>query len=198
VSVRPESQDSDSGEAPRGMAGQPLTAFPRSIVLTGFMGAGKTTTGRQLAERLGWTFIDVDTEIEAATGATIADLFIRHGEPWFRELEHDTICRLSGTDRGVIALGGGAIEDDRTRRLLLTAENTWLIHLEVSIESVLARCNGTDGLRPVLRDRANLEARYNRRLPLYQQAHVTIPTDSLTAGEVVEAVLKWIEFGDRS
>ncbi len=84
------------------------------IVLTGFMGAGKTTVGRLLARRLSWRFLDADAEIESATGATIAQIFQERGEPWFREFEHETIRGLLASESLVLALGGGAIEDSRT------------------------------------------------------------------------------------
>jgi shikimate kinase len=172
----------------------------RHIVLTGFMGAGKTTVGQLLAQQLGWRFVDADDEIEVAAGATIAEIFASCGEPWFRELEHETIRRLTApdqalnraSDRLVIALGGGAIEDDRTRSLLLDTEETRLIHLEASLGTVLDRCRGSESLRPVLQDQANLEARYQRRLPLYRQSHLTIAVDSLPPEAVAAAVLAQI------
>ena len=159
------------------------------IALTGFMGAGKSTVGRLLASELGWRFIDVDDEIEAAQGATIAAIFAEQGEPWFRQLEHETIRRLLNSERLVLALGGGAIEDERTRSLLLEAGGTRLIHLDASLDTVLLRCRGTETLRPVLQDHTHLETRYQRRLPLYRQAHLTIPVDSLLPEAVVATIL---------
>ena len=103
----------------------------RRIVLTGFMGSGKSTVGPLLAARLGWQFLDSDNVIEAEAGCTLAELFSRHGEPTFRDLEHSTIARLASADRLVLALGGGAIERDATRSLLLTTPGTLLVHLEV-------------------------------------------------------------------
>src|SRR5271167_4117040 len=82
----------------------------RSIVLTGFMGSGKTTVGPLVADRLGWRFLDVDDVIENEAGATIAEMFARHGESQFRDREFATIARLAGSDALVLALGGGAIE----------------------------------------------------------------------------------------
>ncbi|MFC5863087.1 shikimate kinase [Acidicapsa dinghuensis] len=164
--------------------------LPVRIVLTGFMGAGKTTVGSLLAKRLGYRFIDADVEIERETGATIAHLFEEHGEPWFRELEHETIQRLLEPEAVILALGGGAIEDDRTRRLLLERNAAKLVHLEASIETVLRRCRGTESVRPVLRDTANLEARYHKRLPLYRLAHLNVPVDSHTPAGVVEIIVE--------
>ena len=163
---------------------------PRRIVLTGFMGSGKTTVGPLVAARLGWRFVDVDDVIEAEAGVTIAELFARHGEAAFREREHSTIARLTATDALVLALGGGAIERNETRELLLTAPGTLLIHLEVELATTLARCHGTENTRPVLADQANLASRYQRRLPLYRTAHVSIAVDALTPEQVAEAILQ--------
>jgi len=153
------------------------------------MGSGKSTVGPLLAARLGWRFIDADDVIEAEAGCTIAELFARHGEASFREREHAAIARLAAGDRLVLALGGGAIEHPATRSLLLGSEQTLLVHLEVDLATTLARCSGTEHTRPILADHANLESRYQRRMPLYRSAHVSIPVDALTPDEVVEAVL---------
>jgi shikimate kinase len=165
------------------------SAPPRRIVLTGFMGSGKSTVGPLLAARLGWSFLDVDDVIEAEAGVPIAEIFARYGESYFRRLEHETIARLNSGDALVLALGGGAIEDSATRSLLLTAPGTLLVHLEVELATTLARCRGTEHLRPILADQANLASRYQRRLPLYRMAHVSIPVDALTPDEVVNAIL---------
>ena len=165
----------------------------RRIVLTGFMGSGKTTVGPLVAARLGWHFIDADDVIEAEAGATIAELFARHGEAAFRERERAAIARLAADDALVLALGGGAIENQETRALLMASEGTLLVHLEVDLATTLARCAGTEVTRPILGDRANLEARYRRRLPLYRTAHVSIAADALAPDEVADAVLQALD-----
>ena len=165
-------------------------APPRRIVLTGFMGSGKSTVGPLLAARLGWKFLDVDDVIEAEAAATIADLFARHGEGPFRHREHATIARLAGEDALVLALGGGAIEHPATRALLLATPGTILVHLEVKLATTLARCRGTERTRPILADQANLASRYQRRLPLYRTSHVSIPVDALTPEQAVDAILR--------
>ena len=165
-------------------------ATPRRIVLTGFMGSGKTTVGRLLARRLGWSFVDADDAIEAEAGCTIPELFRRHGETAFRERERATIARLADGDGLILALGGGAIEDAATRSLLLNAPDTLLVHLEVELATTLARCRDTEHLRPVLADQTNLASRYERRLPLYRTAHVSIAADAMTPLEVVEAIVR--------
>jgi shikimate kinase len=178
------------------MTTQPQSeAPPRRIVLTGFMGAGKSTVGPLLADRLGWSFIDADDVIESEAGVPIAELFARHGEPAFRQREHEAIARLAAGDALVLALGGGAIEHAATRTLLLSAPATLLVHLEIEFETTLARCRGTEHIRPVLADQANLAARYQRRLPLYRAAHVSIQVDALTPEQAVAAILQAAKLG---
>lgn len=167
----------------------------RRVVLTGFMGSGKSTVGPLLAARLGWRFVDVDDVIEAEAGAKIAELFARQGEAAFRKREHEAIARLAADEELVLALGGGAIETEEVRTLLLSGAGTVLVHLEVELETTLRRCVGTERTRPVLADRANLAARYERRLPLYREAHVSIKVDGLTPREVVTEVLHSARLG---
>jgi len=175
--------------------GRRLPAAPvRCIVLTGFMGSGKSTVGPLVAARLGWRFIDADDVIGAETGMAITEFFARHGEAAFRELERATIVRLGGEDGLVLALGGGAIEDAATRDLLLTSPGIILIHLEVELATTLTRCRGTEGIRPILADQANLAARYERRLPFYRTAHVTITADAMTPDELAEAIVHATRF----
>ncbi len=163
---------------------------PRRIVLTGFMGSGKSTVGPIVARHLGWKFLDIDDVIESETGATIAQLFARDGESAFRDCEHATIARLAAGDALVMALGGGAIERKETRDLLLQTPETLLVHLEVALATTLARCQGTEHTRPVLANHVNLERRYMQRLPLYRTAHVSIIVDSLSPRQVAEEVLR--------
>jgi shikimate kinase len=162
----------------------------RRIVLTGFMGSGKSTVGPLLARRLGWRFLDADEVIVAETGISIAEFFARHGEAAFREREHATIARLAEEDALVLALGGGAIETEALRDLLLQSAGTLLVHLDVKLETTLARCGGTEHTRPVLADQANLRARYQRRVPLYRMAHVSIAADEITPEQLAEAIVE--------
>jgi shikimate kinase len=166
------------------------TQQTRRIVLTGFMGSGKSTVGPLLAARLGWRFVDVDEVIEAEAGTKITELFVRHGEAAFREREHEAIARLAQGEGLVLALGGGAIETEENRTLLLGNASTLLVHLEVELETTLKRCAGTEKTRPILADRVNLAARYERRLPLYRLAHVSIRVDGLTPEEAVEVIVE--------
>jgi shikimate kinase len=178
-----------SGEAKSKPKSEPQIPV-RRIVLTGFMGSGKTTVGPLVAERLGWEFVDADDVIATEAGCTIPELFQREGEAAFRQRERGAIARLAAADRLVLALGGGAIETEATRHVLLGAPATLLVHLEVELATTLERCRGTEGLRPILADQANLAGRYQRRLPLYRTAHVSIPVDKLTPDEVATAVVE--------
>jgi len=165
------------------------SAPPRRLVLTGFMGSGKSTLGPLLAVRLGWSFIDVDNVIEAETGFIIPELFASQGEAAFRDREHAAIARLASQSELVLALGGGAIESAETRQLLINSPGTLLVHLQVELSTTLARCAGTEGARPILADHANLASRYSRRLPLYRTAHISIEVDALTPEQAVDAIL---------
>jgi shikimate kinase len=171
------------------MQSSSTTPAVRRIVLTGFMGSGKSTVGPLVAQRLGWRFIDADNVIEADAGMNIASIFSEFGEAGFRAREHSTIARLAEECDLVLALGGGAIENPRTRELLLTAPGTLLVNLDVQLETTLRRCAGTEGTRPVLANQANLALRYQRRAPLYRTAHVSVAVDALTPVEVAEAIV---------
>jgi len=162
----------------------------RRIVLTGFMGSGKSTVGPLLAQRLGWKFIDADDALVSRLGMTIAEFFAQHGEAAFRQREREAIAHLIQQDSLVLSLGGGAIETDATRELLLTSPGTRLVHLEARLETALERTRGTEAIRPVLADTVNLRTRYERRLPLYRKAHLSVSVDSLTPEQIVESILQ--------
>jgi shikimate kinase len=167
---------------------------PTRIILTGFMGAGKTTVGALLAERLGWDFHDSDVLVEKRAGTTIADLFARRGEAAFRDLEADVIreaLEAPPDKHFVLAVGGGALERSATRDFLASLGDTLLVFLDAPLETMLARCAGHEGgpVRPVLADRARLVERWNRRLPWYRQAHLTIDTMNLSPDNVVDRIL---------
>jgi shikimate kinase len=111
-----------------------------SIYLVGFMGSGKSTVGRRLAEALGWTFVDLDDDIEAATGRTIADIFSNDGEQAFRDAEHAALqARVSGSN-AVVALGGGAFTFVRNRDVMKGAGTS--VWLDCPFELALRRVEG--------------------------------------------------------
>ena len=143
------------------------------VVLVGFMGAGKTTVGNIMAERLGQPFVDSDVLIEQRLGRDIRDIFRTEGEPYFRQLEHDTVAGLVRGPDAVIALGGGAVEDPRTRAVL---RNARVVYLRVSYDEAMARVR-SDEFRPMLH-RPDLDEVYKRRLSAYEDISVlTVDTD---------------------
>jgi shikimate kinase len=165
------------------MNGKPVAR----VVLTGFMGAGKSTVGALLAVELGWRFIDIDRAIVAEHGISIAELFTTRGEAGFRELEAHAVRQALLLDQAVIALGGGALESAHTRDLLFASPGTHIIFLETPLEVALARCAGEPGgaIRPVLADRSQLESRYTRRLEHYRRAHHSLSTADRSPAELV-------------
>ena len=174
-------------------ANLPVTV--RRIVLTGFMGAGKSTIGALLAQRLGWRFLDTDAIIEARTSATIAQLFAQRGETAFRELETETIRNHSHTESQVLALGGGAIEAEATRQALARLEHACIVFLDAPLEVMVARCLAQPAAveRPVLADREQLAARLTARLPHYRQAHLTVATSKLDPQAVADHILEALQ-----
>lgn len=155
------------------------------VVLVGFMGAGKTTVGRRLAERLDLPFVDADVVVESREGRTIREIFASDGEPHFRELEHRAVTDLVAGPPAVVSLGGGAPMDPRTRVVLRRAH---VVYLQVGYDEALARVQG-DAQRPMLR-RDDLADVYRRRTPVYEQvSHVVVDTGGRHADAVVDEVL---------
>ncbi len=158
----------------------------KRIVLTGFMGAGKTSVGRLLASALGWDFLDLDAHLEARAGATIADLFSKHGEAHFRRLESSALANALARPHTVLALGGGTPEELTNRLLLEQTPGTAVIFLDAPFETLFDRCMlqsfaSPEHIRPVLASPAEAEARFRNRQPLYRRlAKLTVPTAELT------------------
>jgi shikimate kinase len=169
----------------------PLPTTIRRIVLTGFMGAGKSTTGLLIAQTLGWRFIDSDAAIEARTGRTIGKIFAEDGEAAFRVMEADTVREQTRGHDLVLALGGGAIEHLRTRDVLKSLDETRIVFLDAPLEVMVARCLAQPEAaeRPVLADREGLLVRLTNRLPHYRTAHLTVSTADLTPEKVAERIL---------
>jgi shikimate kinase len=164
-------------------------AAKQNIVLTGFMGTGKSEVGKQLTAFLGCKFIDTDIEIEKAEGMSIAQLFADRGEPYFREREKQMVARACLEDGVVIATGGGAMVSE-TNAARLKASGT-VICLTATPEVILKRIQ-KDETRPLLRseDRlARIRALLSARATAYAQADAMIDTSHLSVNEVVQAVL---------
>lgn len=165
----------------------------RPLVLVGMMGAGKTTVGRRLANRLGRQFIDSDEEIERAAQMTIPEIFEQRGEAEFRAGETRVIARLLKEEGIVLATGGGAFVNPETRALVkASAVSVWLkADLDVLFERVSRRSN-----RPLLKTadpKGTLEKLIAERYPIYEEADVTVisrevPQDQVAA-DVIAALL---------
>jgi shikimate kinase len=173
-------------------APESIPAHPTHIVLTGFMGAGKTTVGALLAERLGWTFVDSDRVVETRSGMTVGEIFGQQGETSFRELEASAVRDACRQEHLVLALGGGALEKAATREYLASLPDTLIVFLEAPLETMMARCAAHEEgpVRPVLADRERLASRWSERLPWYRQAHLTVDTRDLGPEAVTERILQ--------
>jgi shikimate kinase len=152
----------------------PLLVLPRTVVLVGLMGAGKTNIGRRLATRLHLSFTDADAEIEAAAGETIEDIFRRHGEAVFRDGERRVIARLLAAPPHVLATGGGAFMDSQTRaNIRARGISVWLrAELDVLLARVARRSN-----RPLLKQgdpRAVMQGLIEKRHPIYAEADIIV------------------------
>ena len=160
------------------------------IVLVGLMGAGKTSVGRRLAEKLGIPFVDADHEIEAAARKSIAEIFADHGEAYFREGERRVIQRLIGNGAQVLATGGGAYMNDETRaRIQDHGISVWLrAPLPLLMKRVMKRQD-----RPLLKTgdpesvmRKLIETRY----PVYQRADLAVESRDVQHGQMVNDVIR--------
>lgn len=155
--------------APNGAESRIVTALgQRSVVLVGMMGAGKSSIGRRLAARLTVPFVDADSEIEAAAGMSIPEIFEKHGEPYFRAGEARVIARLLEAGPQVLATGGGAVMDAQTRALI--AARSVSIWLKADVE-VLLRRTKRRGERPLA---DQLKALLPLREPFYALADLTV------------------------
>ncbi|MBX3484250.1 MAG: shikimate kinase [Phenylobacterium sp.] len=164
----------------------------RTIALVGLMGVGKSSVGRRLASTLGLPFRDADSEVEAAAGRSISEIFADLGEPTFRDGERRVIARLLDGPPHVMATGGGAFMNEETRALIKArAVSVWL---KADLE-VLARRVGRKDTRPLLTGKDPMEvlkAQAEARYPAYSEADVTVETGDaahhITVGQVIEAL----------
>ena len=168
----------------------------RPIVLVGLMGAGKTSVGRRLAEKLGIAFVDADHEIEAAAGQPIKDIFAEHGEAYFREGERRVIQRLLGNGAQVLATGGGAYMNDETRaRIRAEGVSVWLrAPLPLLMKRVAKRQD-----RPLLQTEdpeAVMRALMDKRYPIYALADVTVESRDVQHGQMVNDVIRALAHWD--
>jgi shikimate kinase len=162
----------------------------RPIVLVGLMGAGKTSVGRRLAEKLGVPFVDADHEIEAAAGKPIKEIFADHGEAYFREGERRVIQRLIGNGAQVLATGGGAYINEETRQRI--QEHGISVWLRASLPLLMKRVAKRQD-RPLLQaddPEAVMRALMEKRYPVYALADVTVESRDVQHGQMVNDVIR--------
>jgi len=157
----------------------------RSLVLVGMMGAGKSSVGRRLATRLGLNFTDADTEIETAAGMTIPEIFARHGEPYFRAGEARVIARLLAQGPQVLATGGGAVMDPRTRELIQGKGVSIWLKADLDVLTRRTKKRGT-GDRP-LADR--LKELLPLREPIYALSDITVQSREEPHDVIVDDII---------
>jgi shikimate kinase len=162
------------------------------IYLVGFMAAGKTTVARLLAAKLGWRAEDIDELIEARERLTVADVFAKHGEHYFRGAEREILMRLLLPLRHtVVATGGGTFMDpDNELAINLDGASVWL---DVPIETVIARLPA-DGRRPLSADRTQMERLFAVRQAAYARAHYRVDA-SVAPQEIAERILDAVKVG---
>jgi shikimate kinase len=160
------------------------------VYLVGFMGAGKTTVARALGRRLDWPVADIDELIEQREHLTVAELFARRGEPYFRAVERAVLLEQAGRPHVVVATGGGTFVDPQNRSLI--NNDGVSIWLDVPMDRLVARVPA-DGRRPLAADRAEFERLYTARRAAYSQAHLRIDAARAGVSDIVEELVDWLE-----
>jgi len=162
----------------------------RNLYLVGMMGSGKTSTGRPLAQRLEYGFVDADAVIEQAAGCTIPEIFERDGENGFRDLETQVLSAISQRHSLVVATGGGAVTRPENWGAMHQGIVIWL---DVKQEQLLKRLEQDDTPRPLLQEEDPamvLETLMTARRPMYSEADLTVVIDAEQPEEVADGILK--------
>jgi shikimate kinase len=170
----------------------------RSIVLVGLMGAGKSTIGRRLAQKLGLAFVDADAEIEQAAGKAVPDIFREHGEAYFREGERKVIARLLESGPQVLATGGGAYMNEETRNNI--AGRGISVWLKADISLLMKRVRRRDN-RPLLKAEDPedvMRSLIAERYPVYSQADITVESRDAPHNSIVTDVIRALAARERS
>jgi shikimate kinase len=159
------------------------------LYLVGFMGAGKTTVARALAQRLDWKIEDIDERIERRERRDIPSIFRQHGEPYFRSVEREELISLLPQRGTVVATGGGTVLDAGNRELML--RDGGVVWLDAPFATILERVP-LDGRRPLAADRLEMERLYNQRLMAYRQAHLRVDAGRGSVEELVDQIMEWL------
>jgi len=165
----------------------------KNVFLTGFMGTGKSSVGKILAERLGCQFIDLDALIVAEAGMSIKEIFAAQGEPYFRALEADLVRRLVSEKGAVVSTGGGVVIDPENRRRM--RENGVVVNLTATAQAIRERL-AADNERPLLQNDNSLEkiaSMLAEREPFYRDADIRIDTTGKDVDDIVLQILVWIK-----
>jgi shikimate kinase len=160
------------------------------VYLVGFMGAGKTTVARALAKRLDWKMLDIDDQIEKREHQTVATLFAKKGEAYFRATERSVLVEQLGSRHVVVATGGGTFVDPQNRALI--NRDGMSVWIDVPLDRLIARVPA-DGRRPLASDRSEFERLYLLRRESYEQAHHRIDAARTSIDAIVEQLLDWLQ-----
>lgn len=170
------------------------------VVLTGFMGTGKTAVGQRVAQRLGRPFADTDALVEAMAGKPVRRIFAEDGEARFREFERDAVERACALGDAVVSTGGGALVDDRNFETL--SRDALLVCLVADARTIARRVRGSAADRPLLGGGTSLVARIRElleeRAPVYARVSLRIPTDGRSVEQVADEVVAALEHSMRA
>ena len=171
-----------------------------AVALVGFMGAGKTTVGRALAERLGWRFADLDDLIQAREGRSVEEIFRDQGEAGFRKLERLMVREVASAKEPaplVLALGGGAFPEETVQEVLREA-GIPAVFLDAPVEELFRRSEQPDVVRPLRRDREQFRELCERRRPAYLKAHLRIETGDREIAAIVEEIVLRLKLASKT
>lgn len=161
------------------------------IYLIGYMGAGKSTIGKLLAEQLRWNFLDTDAIIENKQRCYIYEIFNKHGEEFFRKIESEILLEISKNKMAVIATGGGILIKEENQKVIKeTGTSIWL---KWKMENLIKNISGNKKIRPLYKDEEYFKILYQEREKLYHQADLIIECDNISSDEIIEEIVEFVE-----
>jgi shikimate kinase len=162
-----------------------------TIYLTGFMGSGKTTVGKELGDCLGLPVIDTDHYIEEKSGRSISSMFEKEGEAYFREQEHKALMEASGDDV-IVTTGGGIVTGEANRQWM--KETGFIIYLHCDLDEIQARLQ-EDDTRPLFKGKPlqSIQQLYDKRQPLYKDCHLIVNTSGKEVSKIADEIAEWLK-----